>query len=299
VRRRRPGPLRFSLASALLGTILFGAAGSAACSRSKRPPPARPAPAKLAPGGSPGRTAEASAQALCGAIHATANRRRAECCAEAPLSLFYDECVRLLSRAVREHRLDIDPEKVARCAAKVDERTRGCDWIAPNLAAAPAECASAVSGRVAEGGTCSSSLECSENLHCAGQGATTPGVCKPPQAAGASCGTSIDPLAGYLLLRAVEEQKPACVEHCALATHRCEPEPALGSPCKASVNCAKDQTCDQGRCVTRAAPATLSRPGETCESDLDCAAGGCVTQAGRERRCARKCATDLGLLRRK
>jgi hypothetical protein len=180
----------------------------------------------------------------------------------------------------------------------VEAATRGCDWVAPALGAAPLECAEAVSGLVPAGGRCTSSLECSGALHCAGQGASTPGVCEPPQPLGAGCGTSVDSLATYLSLRAVERRKPACDAFCALTTHRCEPKPAEGAPCRASVNCAPEQTCTRGRCEALEHPerATLSRPGDTCTTDLDCAAGGCVTESDGTRRCAKKCSSDLASL---
>jgi hypothetical protein len=204
----------------------------------------------------------------------------------------------LLSGAVRAGKVRVDDDAVGRCAARVDESTRGCDWVAPTLAAAPAECASAVSGLVPEGGRCTSSLECSGELHCAGQGASTPGVCKPPQPLDAGCGTSVDSLASYLALRGVERRKPACADFCALTSHRCEPKPAVGTPCRASVNCASDQTCASGRCETREQPerSSLASANDACENDLDCAAGGCVTAANGARTCAKKCSSDLASL---
>jgi hypothetical protein len=203
-----------------------------------------------------------------------------------------------LSSAVRARTVSIDGSKVASCAARVAETTRGCDWIAPTIAAAPAECDGAVRGLAGEGRRCHSSLECEGALHCAGQGATTAGVCRAPQAVGSGCGTSVDPLATYLSVRALEERKPSCGEFCDLETHRCEAKPNPGAPCNASVNCANDQVCKSGRCERRAAVASETRalPGEACVTDLDCQAGGCVANATGERRCAKKCSSDLASL---
>ena len=144
------------------------------CSRTKRLPATRATSARLPANAA--KTPDASAVALCTALHDLPTQRRAACCAEAPITVYFDECVRLLSTAVRADKLRIDPDAAARCATRVDETTRGCDWIPPTLTAAPASCAEAVTGRVPEGGRCTSSLECSGELHCAGQGASTPGV---------------------------------------------------------------------------------------------------------------------------
>ena len=272
--------------------------GLAACSRSKGGPDPRKAGAGLAPSAGGARATEAEAVALCSALHELPSRRRAECCAEPALSLYFDECVRRLSSAVRARTVSIDGTKVGSCAARVAENTKGCDWVAPTLAAAPAECDGAVRGLVEEGGRCQSSLECKGALHCAGQGATTSGVCRAPQAVGGGCGTSVDPLATYLSVRAVEERKPACDEFCDLKTHRCEPKPKEGAPCNASVNCATDQACRNGRCEARSAARREARalPGEACVSDLDCEAGGCVANPAGERRCAKKCSSELASL---
>jgi hypothetical protein len=281
---------RLAKESTLLVLVALGALGLAACSRSKRPAETRPATAKIA---SSAKT-EASAVALCSALHELPSRRRAECCGEPPVIVYFDECVRLLSNAVRARSLRIESANVALCGAKVAEKTRGCDWVAPALATSPPECARAVTGLVGEGGRCSSSLECEGALHCRGQGATTPGVCRGPEAAGGGCGTSVDSLATYLGVRALEEQKPQCENFCDLTSHRCAPKPAPGAPCLASVHCASDQACSDGHCAPlESARLARALPGESCTTDLDCGAGGCVEVAGGKKTCAKKCTSDF------
>lgn len=284
-------------AGTLLVLFAFGASGLVACSRSERALGTRPGAAKLAASGK-GAEKEASAVALCSALHELPSQRRAECCAEPPVPVYFDECVRLLSNAVRARKVSIESSRTARCAAEVAEATLGCDWVAPTLAAPPAQCAGAVTGLVEEGGPCTSSLECRGALHCAGQGATTPGVCRAPQAVGGSCGTSVDSLATYLGVRALEAQKPLCEDFCDLTTHRCAPKPAEGAACNASVNCASDQACRSGRCekLERAAREARSQPGGACTTDLDCAAGGCVADADGGRSCVKKCSLELASL---
>jgi hypothetical protein len=293
---QRPLSLRRSAVVFALLVAVFAASGLTACSPGKRTG-AKPA-SSAKPSARAAKTPDASALALCTALHDLPAKRRATCCAETPIAVYVDECVRLLSSAVRAGKVRLDDAAVARCAARVEESTRGCDWIAPTLTAAPAECASALSGLVPEGGRCVSSLECSGALHCAGQGASTPGVCKPPQPLEAGCGTSVDSLATYLSLRDVERRKPACADFCALSSHRCEPKPAAGTACHASVNCASDQTCTNGRCEPREHPerSALASSGGACQSDPDCASGGCVTAPDGARTCAKKCSSDLAPL---
>lgn len=239
--------------------------------------------------------------ALCSALHELPTRRRAECCAEPPVAVYFDECVRLLSSAVRARTVSIDGSKVTQCAARVAETTGGCEWVAPTLAAPPVECDGAVRGLVDEGGRCTSSLECRGALHCRGQGATTPGVCKAPEPVGGACGTSVDSLATYLGVRALEERKPQCGDFCDLTTHRCAAKPAVGAACNASVNCAFDQACRNRRCeLLEDTPRDRrSPPGGACVTDLDCRAGGCVTNAAGERLCAKKCSNELASLARR
>ena len=219
---------RFVTAAALVGAAST-LGGVSACSRTK-PGLSKHGAARAA---AAFKTPEASAVALCSAIHDLPQARRATCCAEAPRPLYYDECVRLLSSAVRAGHIEVDAAKLSDCRARVDAETRGCDWISPTLGAAPAECTAAVSGKLAAGERCSSSLECAGDMHCAGQGATSPGTCKPPQLLGAGCGAAVDSLATYLAVRGLEATKPDCADFCSLPSHRCEPVPVAGTACQA------------------------------------------------------------------
>ncbi|HEY3493203.1 MAG TPA: hypothetical protein VGK73_00900 [Polyangiaceae bacterium] len=292
----------------------------AACSRKQGPPgrgegrgSARPIESVRAGAG-----AEPEAVRLCAALHELPTRRRAECCAAPAVTLFHDECVRHLSAALRARTVAVDGAGVTRCAEAASRALGGCDWVAPALAASPPECRGLVTGRLAEGAACRSSLECAENLHCEGQGATSPGTCRAPRGLGAGCGVGADPLATYVAERGLEERKPACEGMCSLVTHRCEPTPAPLSACRASVNCAPEQVCTGGRCEPRAPGSegtacgftacargfrcvsgrctARALPGEACTTDLDCALGGCVSAADGAGRCGTKCTPSFGAL---
>jgi hypothetical protein len=240
----------------------------------------------------------AEAVALCSALHAAPARRRAECCGGSSPPLLYDECVRHLSDSLRAGSALVDPRAIARCEAAIKKQVAGCDWVSPTLAAPPQECRGVIVGLVPAGKSCRSSLECEGALHCEGQGASSPGVCRPPQPRGAMCGVGVDPLATYVSERNVEHRKPSCSDRCSLVTHRCEARPEPGAPCRASVNCAANQRCRAGRCELSATGAeeTSAQPGETCESDLDCAVGGCSVSEDGRATCGMKCSSALGSL---
>ena len=294
-----------------LTLLLVGACRPAGCSRNEERSVRRAQPIASARAGV---LAEPEATKLCAALHELPARRRAECCASTPVTLLYDECVRHLSAAIRARSVTIDAASVQRCAAAVSSGVAGCDWVAPTLGAAPSECHGVVRGRLEEGHACRSSLECAGNLHCEGQGATSTGTCRPPRALGAGCGVGADPLATYVSERGLEGQKPSCADACSLVTHRCEARPEPFSACRASVNCAPDQTCDGGRCEPRApgtegsacgscaegfhcvsGGCTAREPaGGACKTDLECAVGGCVLGADGAGRCGMKCSSSFG-----
>jgi hypothetical protein len=257
---------------------------------------------------------EPEAVALCSALHETPAQRRAACCGGAPATLLYDECVRHVSVGLRAGTLAIDGARVVRCKARIAADFEGCDWVAPTFARLPAECEGLVTGRVSSGGECRSSLECAGTLHCQGQGTAKAGTCRPAEPLGAGCGVGLDALATYVGERALEEKKPACLEHCSLVSHRCEARPAVGAACRVSAQCATDQRCQRGRCgpapllgegapcdegrcdtslqCVRGSCTARSAAGGACQSDLDCAEGGCV--AGR---CGMKCSASLQALK--
>jgi hypothetical protein len=98
-------------------------------------------------------------------------------------------------------------------------------------------------------------------------------------------------------VRRLEAQKPACTGFCALTEHRCAQKPPEGTPCRASTDCASDQTCANAHCVARAAETPAPVAGAaTCTTDLDCSAGGCVATADGTRACGKKCSRELSAL---
>jgi hypothetical protein len=256
---------------------------------------------------------------LCDALHAGPARRKAECCGGEPAPFLATECARVLGATLHAQSAELDEAAVQRCAAAMADVVQGCDWVTPQPPSAPESCQNLVKGKLGAGSVCRSSLECEGKLHCAGVSPTKTGVCTPPGALGDGCGTHADVLGTYVLDRALAKSHPFCADFCSLVTHKCSPEPAVGSTCLASVNCAPSQTCVSGRCsaATLGGPgepcgavpcaeglrcvarvcAPLARTGEACSSDADCAIGGCVRDADGRSMCGAKCTASLDALR--
>lgn len=231
-----------------------------------------------------------AAEDMCSALHLLPGARAAECCAIAPERNLYDECVKVISRALAARAVELDASAIAGCQQARQEQLRGCDWVRPGLPVAPAVCQGLVEGRVPLGGACRSSLECAANAHCASGAGAVQGRCAPPAAAGAPCGRSADELAAYLLDSSVDARHPRCAGFCSLTSHQCELNPAEGAACKAHVNCAPGQHCENGACAAGASVATLAETGASCRSDFDCARGGCVTSGETGARvCGKRC----------
>jgi hypothetical protein len=266
-------------------------------SRRAPPPPAPVASASAAPldiagsiYGSP-REAHPLAVRLCDALHALPGRRIAECCGTPPSRFVFDECVRVVSASLESGASALAERRVDACTRAAEASLAGCDWVTPSEPLSPAACQSIFEGRVREGGVCRSSLECADDLHCQGLSATRTGVCTRPQAIGSACGSHVDVMAAYVLDRGLDRARPFCRDFCSLVNHRCEPIPAEGASCLASVNCAPGHACIASRCSSSAPIATLATPGQSCHTDFDCQQGGCI-----EGMCGKKCSMSFGAL---
>ncbi|HET7539062.1 MAG TPA: hypothetical protein VFK05_04295 [Polyangiaceae bacterium] len=229
---------------------------------------------------------------LCAALHRLAAERKSACCGrpiEAPL---FDECQRVTLAALKSGAISLDPRALSECEQAMHSALAGCSWVTPGNPQGPEVCQRAIVARRGAGEACRSTLECRAPLHCAAAGQNNAGVCEPPAELGSGCGVATDALAAYTVSRGVELAHPPCRDFCALTSHKCEPLPALGSVCRASVNCASGQRCSAGKCVARAsaeASAPLAKPGEPCARDFDCELGGCVPSNDGARRCGMQC----------
>ena len=224
------------------------------------------------------------ARQLCHVLQGGPAERRAECCGGRPSGHVESSCVRDLSLALAEDRIELDTAKVESCRVATARALEGCDWVTPGQPVPPPECQALVVGRVALGGVCRSSLECQGQLHCEGSSPTQAGRCAAPQAPPAACAPAADGLATYLFARDLERGHPTCAGTCSLLTHRCEATPpASATPSSAPGNEAALAVSDHpGRGSKRA--------GEACQTDFDCAQGGCNGNPGT---CGMKCAISL------
>jgi hypothetical protein len=229
---------------------------------------------------------------LCSALHRLPAERKGACCGRPTDAPLFDECQRTTLTALKSGAISLDPLALAGCEQAMQVALRGCLWVGPGSPQGPEICQRAIVARRGAGEACRSSLECRAPLHCAAAGLNGTGVCQPPAALGAGCGVATDALAAYTVSRGLELEHPPCRDFCALTSHKCEPVPALGSPCRASVNCAPGQRCSAGQCVTRAsaeAGAQLGKPGAACARDFDCELGGCVPSGDGSLHCGMQC----------
>ncbi|HMJ55655.1 MAG TPA: hypothetical protein VK540_26450 [Polyangiaceae bacterium] len=259
------------------------------------------------------------ASRLCEVLHTVVGRRKAECCGGDPTPLLATECARVLGATLHAKAVEVDEAAVERCASAMGDSLAGCNWVTPSPPPTPEACQALVHGKLERGSVCRSSLECQGDMHCEGVSPTKTGLCTPPGGEGAGCGSHVDVLAAYLFDRHLATSHPFCAEHCSLASHKCGPQPKLGSACVANVNCGPSQICVTGQC-SAAAPgrrgetcsalpcaeglrcidqrcAPLASSAEACSSDMDCAAGGCVQGGEGRTTCGAKCIASLDALR--
>ena len=203
---------------------------------------------------------------LCTALHALPAKRTAECCGKTPGLLLTGECTRMLSGALSFEAVTLAPDAVDRCVAELEKAHEGCGWVggAPQI---PAGCRGLVTGTLAKGTSCRSTLECTAGLRCQGVGPTDPGVCFPPLPAGAPCETSVDSLVSFTKQSSVFRLVPECEGAC--EQHRCQPAVALGAACTRAEQCGLGNRCVKSHCVAGA----LAGDGDGCLASTDCRAG--------------------------
>lgn len=221
---------------------------------------------------------------LCDALHTRPAARKAECCASSPGFTTEAECARMLSFALKEKAVTLDPADVDRCAEATARSLEGCDWVTPQMPDAPAACDGIIHGTYKEGDRCRSSLECVDGLRCLGGGPTDAGRCGKPLPRGSLCNTAVDPLAAYTRQVSFEERHPECAGFC--ARRWCGDRAPVGGACNASVECGPNRYCIDKKCAEGPLPAA----GEPCRSGLcakgaRCAKGKCVAPGGEGEPC--------------
>lgn len=209
---------------------------------------------------------------LCTTLHRLPAERKSACCGRPTEAPLFEECERVTLAALKSRAISLDPRALTDCERAMQGALDGCDWVTPANPQGPQVCQRAIVAQRGAGETCRSSLECRAPLHCAALGPHGAGVCAEPAELGAGCGVATDALAAYTVSRGLELEHPLCRDFCALTSHKCEPVPALGSACRASVNCGPEQRCRDGQCVARDSAETsapLAKPGMRCTAALD------------------------------
>jgi hypothetical protein len=212
---------------------------------------------------------------FCAAIQALPQERKAACCADSPTgSAPIDACVRTLSYALADHAVTLSPSALDACVAAMTQATLGCDWVTPFSLATPPACATLLTGKIAEGARCRSSLECASGLRCQGLSATDLGACGPPRAARFQCGVGTDMLAAYTRQDSVDREHPECAGHCSRG--QCEDAIAVGVECKSDSQCGRNR-CLSGKCASDPLPALgAACPAGVCAPGAGCLNGTCV-----------------------
>jgi hypothetical protein len=255
---------------------------------------------------------------FCETIHELPANRKAECCKGGHTMRLTSECSRVLSFALREKSVSLDPADVDKCAEAMTKATEGCGWVTPLHGKLPAACDGIIKGTVAEGSRCRASLECADGLRCFGSGTTSAGTCRKPVGKGGPCSHSVDTLASYTLQASSDLKHPECAGYC--ARRWCADTVPVGGACSVSVECGAGRYCIDKKCAEGPLPeagkpcrgglcaegarcvagqcAPLGKDGEACERDADCASG-CEKPAGSAKgKCALKCWPSLDALKR-
>jgi hypothetical protein len=230
-------------------------------------------------------TPDATAAALCRALHETPARRRAECCQRPapPAGAHGAACTRLLSLAVADGAIRLDAGATAACIATLEAaggpstcETQG--RFAPGPAP-DGPCVDVVVGLRRAGAECRSDLECEGSMQCRGAGPTTPGTCAGPNQVGMGCGEAVDVLVAQTGLPGSEARHPECDGLC--VQRRCTFLTPAGAACRANAACGPGRACVEGLCAD--APTGLGAgepcPGLGCAASLRCVEGRCRAPA--------------------
>lgn len=226
------------------------------------------------------------AQKLCSIIHEIPADRKAACCPGGHVMRLTSECSRVLSFALREKSVTLEPADVDTCAEAMTKATEGCAWVTPVGGKVPAACDGIIKGTLAEGSRCRASLECADGLRCFGSGTTDAGTCRKPPGRGAPCSHSVDTLASYTGQVSSEARHPECAGFC--ARRWCADLVPVGGACSVNVECGAGRHCIDKKCADGPLPA-IGQPcrGGLCAAGARCAAGKCAPPGGEGEECER------------
>lgn len=198
-----------------------------------------------------------AAEALCLAFREYPQERRASCAGSRANFMLTDRCRASLGRSVADGAIRIDEPAASSCLATIKEIYSGCGWLEdsrvprdPQMQTRMRSCAAALRGTLKRDARCRSSLECQDELHCAGVSPTTMGNCRAPGVTGEVCGRGVDPLLAWLRPEAMDQgAHKECAGFC--ANTRCYAHAALGDKCVSSLHCGPAATCNAGRICER------------------------------------------------
>jgi hypothetical protein len=258
------------------------------------------------------------AQRFCEVIHEVPANRKAECCKGGHSMRLTSECSRVLSYALREKAITLDPADIDKCAEAMTKATEGCSWVTPLWTKPPAACDGIIKGTLTEGQKCRAALECADGLRCLGSGTTDAGTCRKPLGRGAPCSHGVDTLASYTGQISSDLRHPECAGFC--AKRWCADAVALGGACLGSAECGAGRYCIDKKCAEGPLPevgkpcrgglcaegarcvagqcAPLGKEGDACERDADCASGCEKPKGSAKGKCVMKCWPSLDALQK-
>ena len=226
----------------------------------------------------------ADAVKLCDALWKLPRVRRAECCKGKESGVRPEtRCIEVVSAAVADKSVELDPSALQACVAARAAQLQGCDWVGNLAPAAPPACQALFVGQRTAGQSCRAASECAAGLRCAGSGPMDAGTCQPPGKPGAVCNAGADVLSSVALQRA---RTTECEGYC--ARNKCREAVKPGAKCTASIQCGANAHCDTKTCRSGEAADGGSCAGGGCAGELRCVSSRCVRPAA-----SGACANDL------
>ncbi|HKU41152.1 MAG TPA: HupE/UreJ family protein, partial [Polyangiales bacterium] len=147
------------------------------------------------------------AASICEATQRLPRERRAACAGTQAGPTLEAECTRVLSAALSDGALRVDPVAADSCMTALHERYADCSFASASVLSPPAACTTLWQGQRNDGASCRSSLECQSGLHCHGASGLSEGTCGKPKLAGARCTEIPDPLGAYLPMRDADHRE--------------------------------------------------------------------------------------------
>ena len=202
---------------------------------------------------------------LCALLHTMPAKRKSECCGHAAPDLA-EACKSALTQPMLRGEIAISGGDLSACTAQIDSSLAGCDWVSPLTPVPPKVCLGLITGNLAAGATCTTSLACAADHYCQGMRAGATGRCVATAKPGNACETINDSLA---ILTAEQDQPThrTCAGLCLRG--QCLAVNSEGGQCASNAFCESGLNCLGGICSSQ----SLASEGAACDLSESCRAG--------------------------